>query len=247
MTSEKAGLNEKFEFYLNALRADIRRLSKKHAQRAVLVTGGLDSSLLACLARPFGPVLYFASLTDKERDVYNRQAALKCGRLAKRLNLRFEVAPVDLRGYRASRLKIQGFLRKEWLKEDEDLPAVYSLFKRVKMRQKPGTLVISGMGFNEFFENSKDALVRYVYEKLPWERRAHESMASALGLSFWAPYTRKRSLIFFKPQDNRGSVKDAFRHFLVSKGLVPEDIAFQPSLHSEIPRRFLRVNQTASF
>lgn len=223
-----------WDSYLQGLTKSLTLLSRTYDKIAVCATGGVDSSLLVYLTRFFHPVLYYGCVSHKEKKAYNHNSIIRCRKLAKQLNLEFVRVPIDKKNYQTNSLRIARILPQTFLKQDEDLPAAFSVMLAVRNHQGKGTLVISGMGLNEFFQTRKRIFIRYFSEKLPMELWSHEILAVSLGLRFWAPFCGKRSLIFKKGRHSR----QEFRTFLASRRLLAEEFIFQPSRHSEIPEDF---------
>ena len=224
-------------YYLRGLKKDLSSVSHAYPRMAVFVTGGADSSLLACLARPFRPVLYYGSIASPSQKTYNRRAILRCRKLAEDLKLDFVSVPIRKKDYHSGLRRLKRILPPLCLEQDQDLPAAWCLMKAVRDRQGPGTLVLSGMGWNEFFEADKKTFIRFFSEKFPRELLSHEILAFSLGLCFRSPMGSRNSLLF--RGKNRRSRRE-FLSFLASRRLIPGELVSEPSLHSQIPDDFRR-------
>ncbi|MDD5018945.1 MAG: hypothetical protein PHH75_07175 [Candidatus Omnitrophica bacterium] len=205
----------------------------------VLATGGLDSSLLAGLLRPYAPRLYFARVLDRTTREYNAWSIRRCRFLARITDLRFSAVGISRMDYRRAYASLRP--RIPLLSRDKDIAAVDVFFRSIARRcQGPG-IVISGMGMNELCELSAGGISSYYRTKAAVELRVHRRLARAYGLSFWAPWLDRDVVRFFSslPPASRKN-KKLLKEVIAASRLLPSSFLIQPSRHSAIPASFYR-------
>lgn len=237
-------INEEFDFTRkNSIHHCLERMKNniynfcKNKKTGILTTGGLDSSLLVYLSKGLNPYLYFIAIIDRIAKDYCIYSIEKCKYLSKIFNLKFEIIPIKKDDY------LKGFTQVNKIIDDpigidEDLPAVYSIFKKIKQKRNVNCL-LSGIGSNEIFNLSRNCLKIFFYKTMPSGISAHKKLADYFNLDFYTPFLNKDLISFalstpLNKRKNKAPLKDA----LLSLKALPSQYITQPPLHTPIPQRF---------
>lgn len=208
---------------------------------AILATGGLDSSLLAYLARKLKPTLYFAAIIDGSTLGYNKYSIKKCRLIAKIFSLKLKIIIIKKEDYLRSLFKVTKILGKPL--KDYDLPAVYFLFKKIKDSQGSGSCVLSGLAMNELFNLPKDKLNQFLGCQITPEIHKHKEIAKSIGLEFSAPYINKYLIRYiFSVELRKRKGKTPLIETLKTMKVLPGVITAAAPLHSTIPASFICGN-----
>ena len=158
------------------------RCAKGHI--AILFTGGIDSTTLACITQDLSPELYFAEILDPSCASYNQHSIRHCRDLARRLSLRFHSIPISLKIFQAHLRILQ---RRRWQHSlDQYLPAADHLF--ALMKQQSIQTVLSGMGADDVLCSSDKYLKKLLLVKEPISLVQHRRAAAVHQLRFLAPF-----------------------------------------------------------
>lgn len=210
---------------------------------AILFTGGIDSTTLACITQKLSPELYFAEILDPSCASYNQHSIRHCSDLACRLSLRLHCVPISLEIFQAH-LKI--LQRCQWqLPLDQYLPAADHLF--TLMKQQGIRTVLSGMGADDVLSSSDEHLKKLLLAKEPYSLVQHRRAAAAHQLRFLAPFISLPFIaatlgIPFELRRHKQPLSDILRANAAIYPLMEK----RPRQDSFIPDTFFQLKPTAN-
>lgn len=204
----------------------------------IVATGGLDSSLIAHLIKKIKPAIYFGAAIDKESSEYNSYCIKRCQTIANKLGLDFHIIEINKDEYLKNFVQLNRLLDEPM--DEDDLPAVFCLFKKIRSFTKAKSIIISGMGNNEIFDLNQAELKDYIYKKMPVEIAIHKMMAKHFNLDFYAPYLNisLANYAFDTPLKIRRN-KQSLKNILKKNNTLPRAAIDQISNHSQVPQAFL--------
>ncbi|MEI8012767.1 MAG: asparagine synthase-related protein [Candidatus Omnitrophota bacterium] len=157
---------------------------------AVFATGGLDSTVLACLARTSQPHLIFGAVQDDSQQAYNTAAIHTCQKINRILQLPLTIVPISAKDWLKSFFHLAQILEKPIT--DTDLPAAALLFQKT---QSLGlNTALSGMGSDNIFNLSKKQLTQFMRSEGNPGVKIHAEIAALYGITFLCPFLRKPML-----------------------------------------------------
>lgn len=233
-----SAMNTELSTILEGIKENIWKCCKNKPV-GVLCTGGLDSSLIAYLTQKLKPVLYFGAVIDPSTKEYNLYSIQKCKIVAKTLGLKLRAIPLTKKDYLISFPKVIDLLDEP--PNDPDLPAVYTLYRKIKALDKP-SILLSGIGVNEIFGFSVKEFKEYIGHHIPVVTDGHKKIAAQFGMDFRTPFLNQKLTTYalktpLKIRKNKTPLKKT----LHALKMLPPEIIDQSSRHSGIPENFKKI------
>lgn len=205
---------------------------------AILFTGGIDSTVLACLTQELSPELYFAEILSPCCENYNRHSIRHCRALARRLSLGFHPVPINQATFQTHLKLLQEHRRQKNF--DQYLPAADHLFSL--MQERGAETVLSGMGADEVLGAPGPLLKKNFLAGESASLLQHRRAAASHHLKFLAPFISPLfvSNILDIPFDRR-SRKQPLTDILRKNSVIWPLMKSRPRQDSFIPDPFFRL------
>ena len=216
---------ERMDWLWDAMERSVKsRLLSKNYPTSLLLSGGLDSSIIAGLLLKLGADVDFYSISNGEDEKYVQDCESYWEVESKRLDYKIDLESEDARNQLIE-------IYSKWNESPIDMGSVvpqYHLFDAIK-KGSPTRIVISGDGADELFGgyrriNQYDSQKSDVFHELTYYHLPRlDKLSMAHTLELRSPFLNHDVIRFalslpFEERKNKKILKDTF------KGLIPDSI-----------------------
>lgn len=222
---------------VDALLIKIIRRYCPRKRTAILFTGGLDSTILAILARSKEPVLVFGAVDSPECRNYNRTSIKLCNKISNQLGLKLRLITITRQDYLNQMVRCLKL--SDQTPFDTDLPAASFILKT--LHTSGITSVLSGMGSDEVFNLPKKPLQNFIDEQARTALINHQKVAKEWKIKFKCPYLSPEIVQYsYRTPIRIRRNKQPLWNILKQQPGISTLLQDRTAAHSSIPESFWR-------